>query len=56
MKHKKTILLFVVISTIVFALSANFWYKETNEMYEYNNFKNSLIEEIVEDPTQFKEH
>ena len=56
MKHKKTILLFVVISAIVFALSANFWYKETNEMYEYNNFKNSLIEEIVEDPTHFKEY
>ena len=53
---KKIILIFIVISAAIFALCANFWYKETNEMYEYNNFKNSLIEDIEENPQIFKEN
>ena len=56
MKNKKTILLFILISIIILVLSANFWYKETNEIYEYNNFKNSLVEQIEENPTYFKDN
>ncbi len=56
MKNKKFILIFIMIFIVIFALCINFWYKETNEMYEYNNFKNSLIEDINENPKEFKEY
>ena len=55
MKRKKKILIiiFSIVAFILFLICSKFWYNATKELYEYDNFKESIIKEINEDPSYF---
>jgi len=55
-REKRTLFtIFFVIVGILFLVCSTFWYNATKELYEYDNFKKSLIEDINNDPNLFKE-
>ena len=57
MKHKKgnLIIIYFIIVVILFMICSIFWYKETENLYEYDNFKESVIEDIRENPNEYKD-
>ena len=56
MKKKYIVLTFITINIVLFILCANFWYKETNELYKRDNLKREIIKDIEENPDEFKKY
>ncbi|MBQ3422917.1 MAG: DUF2207 domain-containing protein, partial [Romboutsia sp.] len=53
-RKKTLIIIYLIIVSILFIICSIFWYNATKESYEYNNFKETLVEEVRENPDLFK--
>ena len=51
---KYLVILFIVSVSLIFMRCSIFWYNATDELYEYNSFKEQIIEEMKENPDVYK--